>query len=378
MREIDVRHMGRERVICCYELGDGVIIDPGPQSSEDTLIEALGGEARARSCSPISTSTTPAPPARSCAAGRTRRLRPRARRPAPARPVEAVGEREPALAGRHGRALGRGRPGPGGEHQPRRRGRLVFGMRVAYTPRHASHHVSYLHEDSGYAFVGDVAGVRVPPVNHTLMPTPPPDIDVEAWLESMRSWSRGRHARSRSPTSARRTTSWPRSTRPATSCASGPASPATRTKTSSSALPRGPRGAHRRRVRARLDRPGERPAARLRRPRSLLGSSATSATRAERLSPGAPAGLRSSSRPRTSGSRPSRTPPSLGRLGGGSYQTIAWAVCSVRRRDLRPSVPRITAHRRRGGRARPPTDSMDSRAAIVITFVRRVARDGRT
>jgi glyoxylase-like metal-dependent hydrolase (beta-lactamase superfamily II) len=58
-------------------------------------------------------------------------------------------------------------------------------MRVAYTPGHASHHVSYLHEDSGYAFVGDVAGVRVPPVNHTLMPTPPPDIDVEAWMESL-------------------------------------------------------------------------------------------------------------------------------------------------------------------------------------------------
>jgi glyoxylase-like metal-dependent hydrolase (beta-lactamase superfamily II) len=64
-------------------------------------------------------------------------------------------------------------------------GDRVFGLRVAYTPGHASHHVSYLHEDSGWAFVGDVAGVRVPPVNHTLMPTPPPDIDVEAWLDSI-------------------------------------------------------------------------------------------------------------------------------------------------------------------------------------------------
>ena len=61
----------------------------------------------------------------------------------------------------------------------------VFGMRVAYTPGHASHHVSYFHEDSGWAFVGDVAGVRIPPVDHTLMPTPPPDIDVEAWLDSL-------------------------------------------------------------------------------------------------------------------------------------------------------------------------------------------------
>ena len=30
-------------------------------------------------------------------------------------------------------------------------------MRVAYTPGHASHHVCYLHEESGTAFTGDVA-----------------------------------------------------------------------------------------------------------------------------------------------------------------------------------------------------------------------------
>src|SRR4051812_7897757 len=43
MREIDVRHMGREKVICCYQV-DGVLVDPGPQSCEATLLEALGGE----------------------------------------------------------------------------------------------------------------------------------------------------------------------------------------------------------------------------------------------------------------------------------------------------------------------------------------------
>ena len=44
MRLIDVRHLGRERVIGCWEL-DGVLIDPGPTSSMENLIEALGGEA---------------------------------------------------------------------------------------------------------------------------------------------------------------------------------------------------------------------------------------------------------------------------------------------------------------------------------------------
>jgi glyoxylase-like metal-dependent hydrolase (beta-lactamase superfamily II) len=64
-------------------------------------------------------------------------------------------------------------------------GESVEGFRVAYTPGHASHHVCYLHEDSGDAYVGDVAGVRLPPYEHTVAPTPPPDIDVEAWFDSL-------------------------------------------------------------------------------------------------------------------------------------------------------------------------------------------------
>jgi glyoxylase-like metal-dependent hydrolase (beta-lactamase superfamily II) len=64
-------------------------------------------------------------------------------------------------------------------------GESVEGFAVAYTPGHASHHVSYLHEESGDAYVGDVAGVRIPPYPHTIAPTPPPDIDVEAWLDSL-------------------------------------------------------------------------------------------------------------------------------------------------------------------------------------------------
>jgi glyoxylase-like metal-dependent hydrolase (beta-lactamase superfamily II) len=64
-------------------------------------------------------------------------------------------------------------------------GENVEGFRVAYTPGHASHHVSYLHEDEGDAYVGDVAGVRLPPFELTVAPTPPPDIDLEKWLESL-------------------------------------------------------------------------------------------------------------------------------------------------------------------------------------------------
>ncbi|MEA2390969.1 MAG: hypothetical protein QOK31_1078, partial [Solirubrobacteraceae bacterium] len=40
---IDVRHLGRDRVICCWRLGDA-LVDPGPGSTLPTLLAALGDE----------------------------------------------------------------------------------------------------------------------------------------------------------------------------------------------------------------------------------------------------------------------------------------------------------------------------------------------
>ena len=56
---------------------------------------------------------------------------------------------------------------------------------VVHTPGHASHHVSFFDRDSGTAFVGDVAGVRTGRALFVLPPTPPPDVDVEVWAESI-------------------------------------------------------------------------------------------------------------------------------------------------------------------------------------------------
>jgi len=66
--------------------------------------------------------------------------------------------------------------------------RIAVGGRdldVAYTPGHASHHVSYFSADAGIAYVGDTAGIRMPAGGFVLPPTPPPDIDVEAWHDSL-------------------------------------------------------------------------------------------------------------------------------------------------------------------------------------------------
>jgi glyoxylase-like metal-dependent hydrolase (beta-lactamase superfamily II) len=57
-------------------------------------------------------------------------------------------------------------------------------LHVAYTPGHAKHHVSFLDEHAGMAYVGDTGGVRVSG-EYLLAPTPPPDIDIEAWQASL-------------------------------------------------------------------------------------------------------------------------------------------------------------------------------------------------
>jgi glyoxylase-like metal-dependent hydrolase (beta-lactamase superfamily II) len=57
-------------------------------------------------------------------------------------------------------------------------------LQVAYTPGHASHHVSYFDPSSRIAFVGDTAGIRRGDGSYILPPTPPPDIDLDAWRTS--------------------------------------------------------------------------------------------------------------------------------------------------------------------------------------------------
>jgi glyoxylase-like metal-dependent hydrolase (beta-lactamase superfamily II) len=58
-------------------------------------------------------------------------------------------------------------------------------LEVEYTPGHASHHVSYFDTTTGKAYVGDTGGIRVIG-DYIKAPTPPPDIDLELWEESLR------------------------------------------------------------------------------------------------------------------------------------------------------------------------------------------------
>ena len=57
-------------------------------------------------------------------------------------------------------------------------------LQVAYTPGHASHHVSFFEPSTRIAFVGDTAGIRRGTGKYVMPAAPPPDIDLELWRES--------------------------------------------------------------------------------------------------------------------------------------------------------------------------------------------------
>jgi glyoxylase-like metal-dependent hydrolase (beta-lactamase superfamily II) len=59
-------------------------------------------------------------------------------------------------------------------------GDRVLGLECFPSPGHASHHVCYL-DGEGTLYAGDAAGVRIQPSAFVLPPTPPPELDLEAW-----------------------------------------------------------------------------------------------------------------------------------------------------------------------------------------------------
>jgi len=63
-------------------------------------------------------------------------------------------------------------------------GERVLGLECFPSPGHASHHVCYL-DAEGTLYAGDAAGVRIQPSAFVLPPTPPPEVDLEAWERTL-------------------------------------------------------------------------------------------------------------------------------------------------------------------------------------------------
>ncbi|HZV50640.1 MAG TPA: MBL fold metallo-hydrolase [Candidatus Dormibacteraeota bacterium] len=64
-------------------------------------------------------------------------------------------------------------------------GDAVGPFDVLHTPGHAPHHVTFVDRRRGWAFLGDVGGIRIAPCAYVLPPTVPPRTDVEAWERSL-------------------------------------------------------------------------------------------------------------------------------------------------------------------------------------------------
>jgi glyoxylase-like metal-dependent hydrolase (beta-lactamase superfamily II) len=63
-------------------------------------------------------------------------------------------------------------------------GERVLDFDCFPTPGHASHHVCYL-DAGGTLYAGDAAGVRLQPDRGVIPPTPPPEFDLDAWLNTL-------------------------------------------------------------------------------------------------------------------------------------------------------------------------------------------------
>jgi glyoxylase-like metal-dependent hydrolase (beta-lactamase superfamily II) len=177
-------HLGRDRVICAFEVGD-VIVDPGPAACVDTLLAGLESEPRALLLTHIHLD-------HAGASGVLARAFPQLTIYVHERgakhlidPSRLLDSATRLYGDRMEELWGEVAPVPAERVVALTGNETVEGFRVAYTPGHASHHVAYLHEDTGDAYVGDVGGVRIPPHEYTLPPTPPPDIDIEEWQHSL-------------------------------------------------------------------------------------------------------------------------------------------------------------------------------------------------
>ena len=161
MRPIDLRHLGQPNVICCWQVDD-VLVDPGPESCVETLLDALGDE------QPRALLLTHIHFDHAGAAGALVREWPDVEVWVHERgarhlvdPTRLVASAKRLYGDDFDRLWGEVVAVPERSLRVLRGGECSDGFDVAYTPGHASHHVSYRHNDSGWVFPGDTCGVRL-------------------------------------------------------------------------------------------------------------------------------------------------------------------------------------------------------------------------
>lgn len=183
-RTIDLMHLGFPGAIGAH-LIDGVIVDPGCEKTIQHVVDALDGEA------PRAILLTHIHFDHAGGTGRLLELYPDTEvwvhekgAPHMIDPSRLVSSARKVFGEHFDFLWGEVIPVPEQNVRILRGGESEGDWEVAYTPGHAQHHVSYLHLPTRTAFTGDVTGIRIGE-GPAFPPTPPPDIDVDLWHESL-------------------------------------------------------------------------------------------------------------------------------------------------------------------------------------------------
>ena len=192
---IDLNHVGLEGAIGVYVITDPepTLVDPGPSTTLETLragLEDLGlgvGELRHLVLTHIHLD-------HAGVSGHLARENPALRMhlhedglPHMASPEKLVASTRRTFGEDHDRLWGEVLPVPGeclvaanapGWNHPAR-------LRAIPTPGHLASHLSYLSERDGTFFAGDALGIILGEDAPSYPPTPPPSLDLAAWLETL-------------------------------------------------------------------------------------------------------------------------------------------------------------------------------------------------
>lgn len=187
---IDTHYQGMEQQICCWRVDEHTIVDPGPTVLLQAIRDALGdAELRRILVTHIHLD-------HSGCVGVLLREYPEAEVWVSIRgsrhlidPARLIASAEQVYGGADelARLFGEIAPVPAervrvvAEHGEE----TVDEFRIVETPGHAKHHVSFFHQTTGDAYVGDTASVRLPGHEFVLPMTTPPDVDRVAWNKSL-------------------------------------------------------------------------------------------------------------------------------------------------------------------------------------------------
>jgi glyoxylase-like metal-dependent hydrolase (beta-lactamase superfamily II) len=181
---LDVKHMGQSGLIGVWVVGD-ILIDCGPSNCVQALLDSLDGwEPKALLLTHIHLD-------HAGAAGTLVQVWPKLEIFVHERGARHLIAPERLMASAYrvfgsqlDERFGPLTPVPAANVHPLTGGETVFGLAVQATPGHASHHISFFNPDSGYAYPGDIAGVALGE-GPVVPPTPPPDIDLPRWRDSL-------------------------------------------------------------------------------------------------------------------------------------------------------------------------------------------------